>query len=215
VDKIDEINQELIELWKTQFKDDDKVRLPLFYPPLNKDAVLLFNGLNPSFGKRIKPEKRKWFLWKNFLRRGSPEDDIEDVQGMERQAKHRGLYYALFRKIARHLGVDWEHVDLFFYRKTNQAKFREIVSDSHSFKHLNEFGNKQLGLSKQLIGYVQPKVIVVANRAAGKIFEREFQVTPTPEQSRYMVQFNAMTVPTFPPVPNSARQVLVQRCQLL
>jgi hypothetical protein len=197
MDKVDEINQELIELWKSQFKDDERVRLPLFYPPLNKDAELLFIGLNPSFGKRIKPKKRKWFLWKEFLQRKCQADDIRKVQEMEQRAKSHYGYYAPFRKMARDSDVDWEHVDLFFYRKTSQTKFKAVVSDENSFSHLNDFGNKQLELSKQLISLFRPKVIVVANRAAGIIFGHEFRVTPVEDQPSYRTELNGLTVATF------------------
>ncbi len=48
MEKVAEINKRLLDLWRTQFKDDDDVALPLFYPPLERDADILFIGLNPS-----------------------------------------------------------------------------------------------------------------------------------------------------------------------
>jgi hypothetical protein len=54
MEKTEQINQKVIELWKWRFADNDDVRMPLIYPTLNpsKISVLLFIGLNPSFGER-------------------------------------------------------------------------------------------------------------------------------------------------------------------
>ena len=52
MEKTEQINQEVIKLWKELVKPDDNELTPLVYPTLNKDAELLFVGLNPSFGTR-------------------------------------------------------------------------------------------------------------------------------------------------------------------
>lgn len=206
METVEQVNHDVIELWRRQFIGDKNVRMPLVYPTLNKKAELLFVGLNPSFGKHwphlkeseikdIDPEQA--FLWENFVQGNRFNADLKTAAKEQELAKAKHRYFSLYRDIARDLEVRWEHVDLFFYRQTDQTDLKAVISDDDTFRHLNDFGRRQLELSKQLICYFQPKVIVVANSAAGEIFESEFEVTFNKAQDRYLTRLNGTSVPTF------------------
>lgn len=200
------VNQKIIELWKRHTKDAELEYIPLFYPPLNKDA-LLFIGLNPSFGTHwsflkgtkeyddIRRDPKKFFAWENGK---GVEGKIEISHNIDRLAQCKYSYFAPHRRIAWGLYRDekkWEHIDVFFYRETKQSELERRVFGKDTPKILNEFGREQVELSKQLILEANPNIVIVAN-AAARFFNYQFEVTFDEKQDMCITRLNGKKVPT-------------------
>ena len=173
--------------------------MPLVYPPLQEESIL-FIGLNPSFSDKgfrtiladtpyasISP--REFFHWRN-----RSKFDMTTAIAIEKSAKKKYRFFAKFRDISDYVEVPWEHIDLFFYRQTSQNKFRPIVLKKDG---INEFGGKQLVLSKTLIEAVRPQIIVVANALAAQIFQKEFDPKFDEELGCHVAALNEQFVPVF------------------
>jgi hypothetical protein len=199
MDGIGRTNQAVMRLWQHTFSDDADVYMPLIYPPIKKDVVL-FVSLNPSFSQegfrailrdtqysQISPVD--FFHWRNRAR-----FDLGTAQAIEVLAKNKYAFFGKFKDIARYVAVDWEHIDLFFNRQTNQDAFKQAVYDDDI---LSEFGRRQLELSKGLVVEACPRVIVVANAFASRVFAEEFNAEFDEEHGYHTIQLHGQVVPVF------------------
>ena len=197
--KSDQINQAVFELWERRYKSGANVRVPLVYPPLKRNG-LLFVGLNPSFSeqgfRRILKDTPyadikavDFFHWRN-----RSSFDLQTAAKIETIARDKYQFFDKFKSIARHIGLKWEHVDLFFYRENDQKNLKRRVYGKGG---PNDFGRAQLELSKALIVDVKPKVIIVANAFAAGIFHAEFGAEFDEETGYHQTQIARRSVPTF------------------
>lgn len=193
------VNQAVLKLWGSSFQSDADVLVPLIYPPM-KQATLLFIGLNPSFnekGFRTFLEKTpysnidpvRFYHWSN-----REAFDLERAKAIEIEARKKYAYFSKFREIAKCTSMEWEHIDLFFYRATNQKDFKDKILDNSD---LAGFVRGQLDLSKKLIYEALPKVIVVANAFASELLKKEFRVNWDDEKGYHVTRFNDRTIPVF------------------
>lgn len=193
------VNKKAIELWERYFLPDSDVYLPLFYPPINQNS-LLFIGLNPSLNiagiKRfvrdtpfsdINPSD--YFHWRN-----KDKINFEDALAIELLSRKNYSYYSKFQSMSSQCGLEWEHVDLFFYRETNQNAFKSTILEKGS---MNEFGREQIKLSKMLIEGILPKVIIVANAFASDIFKKEYATAFDETVGGYIVNIKSKLIPVF------------------
>jgi hypothetical protein len=201
------INEEVWKLWEDTFKNDDDVYVPLIYPDL-EPKTFLFVGSNPSFSVKgylrflkgepkysdIKPEQ--FFNWN-----ARDKFDYKKAQGIEEEAREKYFYFQPFRKITEEITgdyKDWNHVDLFFYRETSQNSLKEKVYPQNQ---LSPFGRKQLDLSKRLIIEARPKIIVVVNAFASKLFiEEVFEEMSGDIDAKlgyHLLQFDGRDIPVF------------------
>lgn len=194
-------NKAVFQLWNDHFNNDEDIYVPLILPPLVCKG-LLFIGNNPSFSLQgfsqflldtefstIDPHS--FFHWKNrhLL-------DMEAVIKIERHAKDRYRYFNKFRDISVSAKLEWEHIDLFFFREKNQNKFiKERVLNNRD--DLTRFAREQLSLSKRLVETVDPKIIVVANAFASDIFIKEFDSDFDEALGYHLTPVNNRLVPTF------------------
>ena len=199
MDMISRTNLAVMDLWQDTFSDDADVLVPLIYPPIKRDA-LLFVGMNPSFSqKRFQeilkdtPHSRidlaEFYHWRN--RAGF---DLEKAQAIEAIAKSKYPFFAQFKRIAEYASADWEHIDLFFYRHTNQNDFKRMVYTGNS---LNEFGSSQLELSKELLIEARPQAIVVANASASDVFRAKLGTRFDDKLGYDTIYLNGHVVPVF------------------
>lgn len=195
----EEINRRVIALWEDEYPNSKDVWMPLVYPPLQEES-LLFIGLNPSFSDRgfrtiladtpyTNVSPRKFFHWRN-----RSKFDIATAIAIESVAKKKYRFFAKFRDISDYMEVPWEHIDLFFYRQTSQKEFKPIVLQKD---RVNEFGGKQLELSKSLIEAARPQIIVVANALAAQVFQKEFDPKFDEELGCHVMALNEQSVPVF------------------
>jgi len=202
---VDEINQKVWKLWEEEH--NDKVYVPLIYPNL-EPKPLLFIGSNPSFSVKgflsfIKGtqfsniDPNTFFHWSN-----RDEFRWKDAQNIEELARRKYSFFAPFRDIAKDISGDchdWNHIDLFFCRETNQNSLKNKVYPKNK---LSEFGCRQLVLSKKLIIEAKPKVIVVANAFASdlfkeEVFKKEMSKEIDKERGCHLLRVDERIIPVF------------------
>lgn len=184
-----EINEKIIDLWKKNFKTDSDVKVPMFYD-LPSDGGILFIGMNPSDSEMAlnvllkesivyTPEIIKDLLsYKSFC---EYKDKAERVGFLTEAEKvwQRNLYpfFKPMKDIADQNNTFFQHLDLFLYRETNQKDFEKLVikKESEGNIEFNDFGNDQIEIFKELLDQYTPKVIVVANAMASKIFKQIYK----------------------------------------
>lgn len=173
-----EINQKIITLWNKHFAGNTDVYAPLFYDELHKDR-LLFVGMNPSFSARgfrtiLKDTEYadfdmvSFFKWQNI---SSNPSLIDDCIKMENYAyQNYSQYFGRPIEIAKKVGLEWQHIDLFLYKETSQSSFMNRV---RSKGKLNEFGMDQIKLFEEILVQTEPRCVVVTNATASEIL-REY-----------------------------------------
>ena len=199
------INNKLDEIWESEFSDDDeRVLLPLYYSNLKQNCPL-FIGMNPSYSskgfKQILKESMhedlnvdEYFKWIN-------RNDRDIAIELSKIAKYKIPFFTKFRKIADELGDEenWEHIDLFHYRHTNQNEFKKIIFQNMSTQELKPFGLKQIKIFKEMFFHINPTVVIVANALASKIFEKTFQLEDkfSNDDGHHIIKMNGKHIPVF------------------
>lgn len=79
-------------------------------------------------------------------------------------------YFQVSKDMADRLAVPYAHHDLYFVRCTDQRTVRDAI-----FRY-PMFFRKQLDLTKRIIKEAKPKLIVVINADASRIFKTEFNL---------------------------------------
>lgn len=194
------INKELEKLWEGRPVGETNGLLPLFYTKL-KTQKILFVGLNPSFSERGfktilgMKEYEGLDINKFYAYPNSGHFQRDKSVAIEKLAIERHPYFKKFRAISEEVGVGWEHVDLFFIRETKQKSMASRVFEKG--ETLNEFGKKQIDLSKHLIEMSKPRLIVVANALASRIFKEQFSPKFDEEKGCHYVELNGVNIPVF------------------
>ena len=99
---------------------------------------------------------------------------IDDITWLDRLAadEEEGVqYFVKMHELANmlNLGTDqWRHIDIFYYRETNQNKVKELM------KHNEPFFDAQRDLTLKIIKQLKPSTILVSNAFAGSNFKRMF-----------------------------------------
>jgi hypothetical protein len=172
----DEINLAALNIWERKFTKTDDVYMPQVYGKIHKHS-LLFIGLNPSFStngfrqifrntKFAALNPNDFFHWRN-----KANYSIETAKEIEQLAREKYPHYRKFKELSLEISLEWECIDLFFYRETKQNLFKPKI---YFQNRLNDFGKQQIDLSKRLVNEVEPKIIVVANAFASDLFIKEF-----------------------------------------
>jgi hypothetical protein len=181
-----EINEKIISIWN-KYPSKSKENSPLLYPKFKRDAIL-FIGLNPSLSKKAFNIiwKGKGFEYSAFFKKENLEKYGEKYIEGEQLSKEKYSYFKKFREILEYLREDklnFNHIDLFLYRKTDQNDFKKnvlglskIKEDDNKdtiieTKNFTDFEKEQLKLSSDIIKLIKPKLIVVANAFASDIIK--------------------------------------------
>lgn len=168
----EQINRKIINLF-VKYKSNFSIH-PQLYPNFKKNGIL-FIGINPSesetgFKNICKLNSDLNLTYKEHLTKLSVNNpDYEYIINFEKKAKSYN-YFSRFKDIAKEINLDWEHIDLFYLKETNQSKFIKNIGKYFKSKFiLNEFAKDQLELSKEIIEFITPEIIVVANSLASRI----------------------------------------------
>lgn len=184
------INKNILKLWEENFEGikelytNGKPFWPLLFPNFTKETIL-FVGINPSTNEKEDDEIKDK---KNL----SDTNEIDKWIRKEKECIHEckyKRYFKILHEISEEIfgkknGID--HLDLFFYRKTNSKKNKkkgEGFINILGKKKYKEFFNKQLKISLdiKLWEEINPKIIFVANPNASSIlipndlFDRMFE----------------------------------------
>lgn len=169
-------NIDIWRVWEKHFGDAPGVPAPLLYPN-SKGNCILFIGLNPSFPEFVKlPAPLEGARYQEYMEwRGGNADQARILQ-IESETTSLYPYFRKFQEIEREVGVSQFHVDLFCYRETSQKTIISKMFRDFESHNLENFGRQQLDLAVNFIRDLKPKVIVVCNATASRIFCKEFQI---------------------------------------
>ncbi|MEE4000508.1 hypothetical protein V1T75_09160 [Tenacibaculum sp. FZY0031] len=120
-----------------------------------KNIDILFVGINPSYGG----DKSKGLFYS--------KKDVENLN-----------YFKPFNNIIKELddkrtglkSLTWSHLDMLVFRETQQSFIKNQLLKTEEG---NKFINKQLTISKQILEYLNPKIMVVSNTAARHFLGRD------------------------------------------
>lgn len=73
-------------------------------------------------------------------------------------------FFSKFENVSEHVNLYWSHLDLLFFRYTNQNVIDNILHKNT--KNGVDFICRQLSVSKKILENIQPKIIVVSNTKA-------------------------------------------------
>lgn len=131
---------DLDKIWK-DFNDIEVINRRYLAPGKVKKNNLLFIGINPS------------------VRKG--EDTLpHSFYDLEIEAKKYSDYYSKFNGIAEHAGISWSHLDMLYFRKTNQKEIDKLISQRV------DFIQRQLSVTKQILEIYSPRIMIVSNTKA-------------------------------------------------
>lgn len=185
----EQINCEVLSLWNAQFgRQASLQRWPLICPEPVQDGLVVV-GCNPAM-----PES-SYYQVPIFKAEEVTNEIIKKLALQETEARNDYPYYEPFHRLAKILGLPLEHVDLFFYRESSQKAVQGLMT-THGAR-LNDFGNKQVKLAVKLIGLAKPRIILVANAFAARIFKKHFELTKLGDDGLYWVTLNGIRVPVF------------------
>lgn len=201
-----DINQRILELWQTTSKEYLNGLMPMLIDNPNSNQVT-FIGLNPSFSVDG---------FKTFLQKTDDYCDInvrefyafpltasfskERSMEIEKLMKEKYPYFNPFGYLLKDTGEKWEYLDLFYIRETSQEKLKQVIFSKDG--KLSVFAQEQLKITKDILEEIQPKVIVIVNALASRIFKGEEFKTPFAAQFNeqfgcYSTEIGGRTIPVF------------------
>lgn len=127
---------------KSIIENDDYKELPncFLYPRTVEKNSILFIGINPS----------------------SSENQVS-IDSYELQQTGNGhSYFKRFEDISNYCQTPWTHLDLLYFRETNQNAISDILQKKNGVKYIWE----QLQITDNLIKESKPKVVIVSNSLA-------------------------------------------------
>ena len=107
---------------------------------IRQECDILFLGMNPSFAE------------------GNSFGSIIEWCSSEWE-KAEGNYFSKFKEIQDECNVSCAHIDILFFRETNQKLIKSFMKDKRGL----DFLAKQIAISKKLIELSKPRMILVAN----------------------------------------------------
>lgn len=204
--QMNDINQRILKLWQTTSREYLNGLMPFLIDKLEHNRVT-FIGFNPSFsveGFSTYLQKTDAFCDINvrefYAFPPSASFNLKVSLKIEQQMKKEYPYFDPFDYLLEGTGEEWEYLDLFYVRETSQEKLKQEIFSKDG--KLNDFAQEQLEITKDIIEEIQPKVIVVVNALASRIFKGEEFETPFIAQFNeqvgcYFAEIGGRTIPAF------------------
>lgn len=200
--EMEDINMKLLDLWKNTPSQYLNGLMPFFLDEFKRDAVL-YIGINPSFSVRgfekgLRDSKKYSGLdvAKFYSYPKSEIFSLKDALEIENIMRAEYPYFNSFDDLLENSGVPWDHMDLFYVRKTSQDELKKLIFEKG--EELNNFGQGQLRITKEVLEGIAPRAIVVANALASRIYKKEFGLEQFDENHGcYFSQISGQKVPTF------------------
>lgn len=170
----DDFNAQVLEIWREHVKEP--ALMPAQYPPghFKQNLKLLMLGMNPAFSESSIQNRMTGLgidIGANDVFGWSPSTQPRHVHHLLKVEKHAFEHYLRFfgplMRFAERVGCanSYSHLDLFHWRQTEQNEFLQVVGLPGA---LNEFGLRQVALTRETIMALRPKVVVIANATAAK-----------------------------------------------
>jgi len=194
-----EINSKILNIFNESFAPkllkeqfgNPVILAPLLYPDLIKRSVL-FVGMNPSFDTRYLAkaegvsENELWKLY-NIKNAKYSAKWIESVEKATHSEKTHP-YFGKFEKVTEYLNkyfpedrFDWEHIDLLTFRNTQQNESLKRLGLDRTDNpakisdiEMRKFIIDQLNVAKELLENIEPRIIIVVNAKASRIYKSFF-----------------------------------------
>jgi len=195
--RINEINDSYLDIWEEYRKKDDPTikdllaKIPMQYASFHDlSNGILYIGLNPSFSvngiqsiyKRALEDGSEFsekydikkiidlFAWPG--KTNLKDNQLGDLIKFENAAKKYYKFFAPMRNFAKDHTSDWAHIDVFPIRKTSAHDLNKNFDEHPDFKIdlLKVFYD----LVKTLLEETSPKIIVVVNANATRIFQEQW-----------------------------------------
>ncbi len=187
-DTVNQINRDILALWKQRFPiQAPDIYCPMICPKPTADGLVVV-GCNPAL-----PTANYYAV--PVFQPDPPDSSLAALIQLETDARKSYPYYLPFHRIARQLGLPWEHIDLFFFRETSQSKLKQMVMDADGT--LNDFGLQQVVMAARLLQLARPRIILVANAFAARVFKAQFGLGSLDDEGLYWTELGARKVPTF------------------
>lgn len=190
----EEYNKKALEIAQ-EFKTEMQARIPQQLTlECKPNKLVLVVGMNPSFNisritnnisrvtkKREMSEDDTRLLYS--LEQENIDNGLNQIREIEEDAFKVHAYFDRVRDLAAECGFedDWNHLDLFIMRETNQKEalksvgYKEIKEEnSIKIDPINKYGEAQLELFEFALEALNPKIIIVANTAASVIVSHYF-----------------------------------------
>ena len=169
---IEEINNEILTLIEKQ--ENKPEYLPYLFPKdVEVNPDLLFIGINPSITKKTRGKIKK----ENYnIENIHNQEIINEIKTQDESLRDTLPYFNKIQNMVNNNEIErYECIDLFYERKTSQKKILAI-SKNNSVE-LSDFGEKQFEITKKVIEKINPKIVVVINALASKIFRNKYNIT--------------------------------------
>jgi hypothetical protein len=128
-------------------------------------------------------------------------DQIKDVE-IQKLAKEKYNYYIKFHDFTIDTGLNWDAVDLFFYRMTNQSDFKEKFFEENgeqvdTVEKYKNFIDCQLKISQEIIENAEPKCLIICNAFASKLYIQKYNLKFDEEFGCYSQLIGGKSIPVF------------------
>jgi len=133
-----------------------------------KDIDVLFVGINPSY---TNSKSETLFYGK------------KNVETLSYFRPFNHIMEELDKKEVRPTNLTWSHLDMLVFRETQQSFIWDKLLKTEEGI---QFVNQQLIISKQILEYLNPKIIVVSNTAARHFLGRDKYVKKGKQQGVWM-----------------------------
>ena len=169
---IEEINNEILTLFEKQ--ENKPEYLPYLFPKdVEVNPDLLFIGINPSITKKTRGKIKK----ENYnIENIHNQEIINEIKTQDESLRDTLPYFNKIQVMVNNNEIEkYECIDLFYERKKTQNELLSI-SKNNSVE-VSDFGEKQFEITKKVIEKINPKIIVVINALASKIFRNKYNIT--------------------------------------
>jgi len=166
------INDEICKIYDNAIEknlfEKEQLLTPWFYPSniFNINAKILFVWMNPAWWKE------DFYKWdeKNISKIEKIESIKKTINYKESEKPYK--YYKEYIKNFPDL-ENWNQVDLFQYRCTNQKELESIIKSSI----YKDFINSQYNIFVKLIKLINPKIIVITSARASHYLKEKWSIS--------------------------------------
>ncbi len=142
----EKFGSQIEEIWhNSKFENIEIIKRGFAVQDDIKQNALFFIGINPSY------------------------NDIYGCIYYDNSHGETHRYFKKFIDVSKNVGIDWTHLDLLFVRETSQ----KIIKSLQKTKIGHDFIDEQLKISKKIIEFAKPQILVVNNTHARDLLQSD------------------------------------------